>query len=254
MRPSKSLANDSIMKLVIDRGNTLYKTAVFDRDELVWVEAFESLPIGELEKIFSDFAIGSSILCSVGEKEPKETVDFLKAESCFLSMDDALEFPVRIAYKTVSTLGKDRLASVVGANALLKCRDALVIDAGSCICYDYVDAEAVYRGGAIAPGFAMKYKALHTFTANLPLLDLRETGTDLCACSTEDCIRSGVENGTMFEIEGMVNEFLSLHKDAALVLSGGDAERIAERLHRDAIVEKHLVLKGLNVILDANTK
>ena len=169
-------------------------------------------------------------------------------------MTEQLALPVRIAYKTPSSLGKDRIASVVGASQIVEGKSVLVIDAGSCICFDYIDKNAVYHGGSIAPGFEMKYKALHNFTADLPLLNLKSEDVDLCGQSTDMCMHSGVINGTLCEIRGFIDSYSEIDKDLTVMLSGGNADFIAERLNRNVIVEKHLVLQGLNVILDANTK
>ncbi len=242
------------MNFVIDRGNTLYKTAVFDGEKLVETECYEHLTLPTLRNIFSKWRIEKSILCSVAGKEADEVFDFLNANSKFVSMTDEVKFPIEISYKTQSTLGKDRIASVVGAADMFKGHSVLVIDAGSCICCDYLDRHSVYRGGSIAPGFAMKYKALHNFTANLPLLELEKEDVEVCGGATSECMQSGVVNGTLFELRGFVDAYLEMDKELAIVLSGGDCNYIAERLNREVIVEKHLVVRGLNVILDANTK
>ena len=242
------------MKLIIDRGNTFYKVAVFDNDELVELKTYRNLTIPDLEAAFLSFDIKKSIFCSVGGTEKTEILDFLKGNSEFVSMTEQLVLPIRIAYKTPLSLGKDRIASVVGASQVVKGKAVLVIDAGSCICFDYLGKDAVYHGGSIAPGLGMKYKALHNFTADLPLLDLESESIDLCGQSTDTCIHSGVINGTLCEISGIIDLYREIDKDLVVMLSGGDADFIAERLNRNVIVEKHLVLQGLNVILDANTK
>lgn len=242
------------MKLIIDRGNTLYKVAVFDKDKLVEVRTYHDLTVSDLNAAFLSFDIKKSIFCSVGGRENIEILNFIKENSEFVFMTEQLALPIRIAYKTPSSLGKDRIASVVGASQIMEGKSVLVIDAGSCICFDYIDKNAVYQGGSIAPGFEMKYKALHNFTADLPLLNLKSEDVGLCGQSTDMCMHSGVINGTLCEIRGFIDSYSEIDKDLTVMLSGGNADFIAERLNRNVIVEKHLVLQGLNVILDANTK
>lgn len=242
------------MKLIIDRGNTLYKVAVFDEDKLVEVRSYYDLTVSDLNATFLSFDIKKSIFCSVGGGKNTEILDFLKENSEFVFMTEQLALPIRIAYKTPSSLGKDRIASVVGASQIMEGKPVLVIDAGSCVCFDYIDKNAVYHGGSIAPGFEMKYKALHNFTADLPLLNLKSEDIGLCGQSTDMCMHSGVINGTLCEIRGFIDSYSEIDKDLTVMLSGGNADFIAERLNRNVIVEKHLVLQGLNVILDANTK
>ena len=242
------------MNLIIDRGNTLYKTAVFDGSDLKAVEAFKELSVSDLEKIFSKQRISKTILCSVGGKFEEDLIQYLKANTDCYSMDDDLTLPMSLAYKTPDTLGKDRIASVVGALSCAKGRSVIVIDAGSCLCVDYADGNSVYRGGSISPGIGMKYKALHTFTANLPLLDLDETNFGFCGSRTDECIHSGVINGTLFEINGFIEKYTENDETVEVFLTGGYADFIAGRLNREVIVDKHIVLKGLNVILDINAK
>lgn len=242
------------MKLIIDRGNTLYKVAVFDKDDLVELKTLDNLTISDLEMTFRSFDIKKSIFCSVGGDEKTEILNYLGKNSEFVPMASGLVLPIRIEYKTPYSLGKDRIASAVGASHIIKDKPLLIIDAGSCICFDYVDKNGVYGGGSIAPGFGMKYRALHNFTADLPLLNLEEGVINPCGQSTDACIHSGVVNGTLYEIGGFIDAYRKTDSELVVVLSGGDADFVAERLDRDVIVKKHLVLQGLNVILDANTK
>jgi type III pantothenate kinase len=240
------------MNLIIDRGNTLYKIAVFDNDTLIMEQSFQELTLSVLEKIFHTQRIEKTILCSVGGNVDKEIIEYLESKSIFRNMNDNLQLPISIAYKTPTTLGKDRIASVVGALEIVKGHSVIVIDAGSCICVDYADKDLVYQGGSISPGIKMKYRSLNTFTANLPLLDLAKEEIVVCGAETQECIHSGVINGSLYEIEGFIDYYLQKDNTAEVVLTGGDAELIAKRLNRKVILDKHIVLKGLNVILNAN--
>ena len=93
--------------------------------------------------------------------------------------------PITIDYDTPETLGMDRVAAAVGARVLSSSKDPLlVVDAGSCITIDLLDQNDVYRGGAIAPGLRMRFRALHEFTAALPLVDSDEQYTSLAGRNT----------------------------------------------------------------------
>ena len=78
--------------------------------------------------------------------------------------------PVINLYETPETLGYDRMAAVVAANEQFPGRDILVIDAGTCITYEFIDSLGQYHGGNISPGLQMRFKALHQFTGRLPLV------------------------------------------------------------------------------------
>ena len=69
------------------------------------------------------------------------------------------------------TLGIDRIALVSAAAHKYQDTNVLVIDAGTCITYDFLNSDNEYLGGAISPGLSMRYKSLHTFTDKLPLLE-----------------------------------------------------------------------------------
>ena len=97
-------------------------------------------------------------------------------------------------YKTPNTLGVDRIALVAGAVKQFPDKNVLVIDAGTCITYDFVSSDATYLGGAISLGIHMRYKALHQFTANLPLVSSLELDSFI-GKNTEESIISGVLNG-----------------------------------------------------------
>lgn len=242
------------MKLVIDRGNTRYKLAVFEKDDMVYFSSFPTLSISILENLFDKFDLRQTIISSVAGKEEKTVMNYLTDNTELFSMSDDLSLPIRIDYSTPSTLGKDRIAAAVAASVLYSGDAVLVIDAGSCVCFDFIDENKVYRGGSITTGIEMKYKALHTFTTDLPLIEGKHESVGLCENSTLGCIKSGVLNGTVAEIESMINRYLKEKNNIKIVLTGGDAGFIAERLDCDAIVEEQLVLKGLNIILDVNAK
>src|SRR5690606_17210513 len=111
--------------------------------------------------------------------------------------------PIVNAYSTPETLGNDRLANAVAANTMFPDQNCLVIDIGTCLKFDFVNAENKYLGGSISPGYQMRFRALHTYTEKLPLISPKHPN-ELIGSSTETSIRSGVYNGLLNEIEGMI--------------------------------------------------
>ena len=159
--------------------------------------------------------------------------------------------PLRNAYATPGTLGADRLASVVGAAGLRPGRDTLVVDAGTALKMDLVTADGTYHGGSIGPGLQMRLRALHTFTGRLPLLALpaADATIPLVGDSTTGSLLSGVVNGTVAEINGLLAQYQQRHPGIGVVLTGGDAAFLAARLPARIFVVPELVLLGLNRIL-----
>ena len=88
-------------------------------------------------------------------------------------------------------------------------------------------------------------------TENLPLVDLGDE-VDLIGKNTIQCIQSGVINGVLLEIDGMINRYKSQFSDLKVLLTGGDFQLFDKGLKNSIFADPDLVLKGLNEILDYN--
>ena len=189
-----------------------------------------------------------SIVSSVREYD-REVKNFLNKNYHFIELSSNTELPVSINYKTPETLGNDRIAGVCGASALFRGINILVIDAGTCITYDFIDKDKNYFGGGISPGIDIRFRALNTFTGNLPLVN-RTDNFDLIGDSTEGSIRSGVLNGVIAEIEGVIKRYKDRFGQLKIIFTGGDTIFFDKRLKNDIFALPNLVLVGLNEILD----
>lgn len=158
------------MNLAIDIGNTRTKLAVFDGDTLVRKEVWETLAISPLQDLAYNQKIEKVILSTVANV-PAEVEEFLKNQFHYLQLTTETPLPIRIRYKTPGTLGKDRIAAAAGAFHLYPGENCLVIDAGTCITSDVLNAQGEFLGGNISPGIEMRLKAMHHFTARLPLVN-----------------------------------------------------------------------------------
>ncbi len=239
------------MNLAIDIGNTLVKLAVFDKGHLTGLQVLEELTLPALEEFTAAHAgITAAILATVKDYPP--TVErYLQKHFRFLVYNTAVAVPLETSYATPSTLGADRLAAAVAAHALMPSTDILVVNAGTAITYDLITAAGEHLGGAISPGLMMRYKALHTFTGRLPLLD--EIGdTPLTGRSTAGSILSGVLNGTLAEVDGMIGRYRLSYPGIKTIMSGGDNNYFDKRLKNKTFAIPNLVLTGLNIILDYN--
>jgi type III pantothenate kinase len=248
------------MNIVVDRGNTLIKVGFFQKDQCLDVLTYNSLSgsqlveiIGEYEKKYPGhgkvrFGIISSVV-----KDSGSFINGLKDRITVLELNSTLPVPVRIRYKTPFSLGNDRIAAAVGAISLFPNADLLVIDAGTCITYDFTNRNHEFLGGGISPGISMRFKAMHTFTGNLPLVEgIKETG--LIGDSTVNSILSGVINGVFAEVEGIMDRYKSQFPDLMTVFTGGDLNYFDKYLKSDIFAVPNLVLKGLNGILEYNVK
>ncbi len=238
------------MKLVLDLGNTSQKLAVFSGEEMVFIEIPELITTNLLLNIFNQFAIDSAIISSVIHHD-KEIESVVHARCHCVVLDHNTPLPLVNKYESPETLGKDRLAAVVAGNHLFPHKDVLVIDAGTCIKYDFINSKSEYLGGAISPGLQMKFIALHTFTEKLPLVELNHFNS-LVGKNTSESLLSGVVNGSIAEIDGIIDRYSAIYPQIQVVLSGGDAEYLVSKLKNKTFAVSYIVLNGLKIILDYN--
>ena len=162
------------MKLIIDFGNTFTKLAVFKQEAIIEQYQFIHLKITDLITISEKYPDISSVMISSVIDYPVEIKLHLKSRYSFFELDSNTPIPIINRYKSPETLGKDRIAAVVAANNLFPNENVLVIDAGTCITFDFLNDKKEYLGGAITPGLKIRFKALHEFTNNLPLVEVKK--------------------------------------------------------------------------------
>ena len=182
------------MILVVDVGNTRIKAAVFEGAILLEIFVFTKIELEKnIENILNKFQkVAHLVVSSVGDVEKQSFLAFDSVLNiCFVSNEDP--FPFHNKYSTPKTLGIDRMVLAAGAVFQFPNQNRLVIDAGTCITYDFIDHQNNYLGGAITPGLRLRYESLHNYTAKLPLLAL-ESPKELIGNSTSNSIHSGVVN------------------------------------------------------------
>ena len=241
------------MNLCIDQGNSSTKIGIFNEDSLVETIVFEQLNTANIESLFARHALKACILSSVtGEYD--DVLRYLsekKVSVTLLTHTTPLPFVNR--YETLETLGKDRVAAVAGAAFLQPETDLLVIDAGTAITYDFIDAAGNYHGGNIAPGLDMRFRALHEFTRKLPLADLN-TEVSLLGKNTASALQAGVFHGTIFEVDGYIDQLKLKYPKLLTFLTGGSTIYLVTKLKSAIFAERNLVLIGLNRILLFNVQ
>ena len=239
------------MNLVVDLGNTRIKYALFSGSELKEVHIAEYAAIPVFKEIIKEKKIKHSIVSCVLNQLP-DFVNTLKEQTNYLEFTTQTKIPVKNLYRTASTLGSDRLAGVIGAQKLFPFKNVLVIDAGTCIKYNFINSQNEYLGGAISPGINMRFKALHNYTGKLPLLKADLNFNTLIGTTSDESILSGVMNGVLFEVEGTVNEYKKQYPDLTVVVTGGDSVFFEKRLKTPIFADHYLILKGLNEIIQYN--
>lgn len=238
-------------KLCLDLGNTRIKAAVFEGNELVFLQTYNKLSSEQLINLVSQQHITHSIISSV-RNHPSYFNEVLQKESkTFIELSHLTPIPIQNNYATPHTLGKDRLAAVVGAITLHPHNPVLVIDAGTCITFDFIDAQHTYQGGSISMGIEMRFRALNTFTDQLPLIERQPIG-NLIGNDTRQSILNGVIGGTIAELDGFIGHYCSQYPALIVLITGGDARFFESKLKSKIFARPNLVLLGLNKILDYN--
>jgi type III pantothenate kinase len=234
------------MVLTIDVGNTRIKGAVFEGSILLEYFIFvKSEHKKNIENILKKHKkLTHLVISSVGNLEKDAFLDFNNRLNVhFISHKDV--FPFVNKYATPQTLGIDRMVLAAGAMLQFPNQNRLVIDAGTCVTYDFIDETDTYHGGAIAPGLRLRYESLHNFTAKLPLLTL-ENPDFLIGKSTAESIHSGVVNGFVYEIDGFIDEYKALYSNFIIILTGGDTDFLAKRLKNTIFANSNFLLESLN--------
>jgi type III pantothenate kinase len=236
------------MLLAVDVGNTKIKAAVFEGSALMEKFVFDKEGVQKnFEKIFRAWPnIAQSILSSVG-RDDDGLLLLLKEKTGLITIDHNSQFPFRNTYTTPFTLGIDRMVLSAGAVLRFPGRNRLVIDAGTCVTYDFIDGSDAYLGGAISPGLGLRYGAMHNFTAKLPLL-YPEMPLNYIGNSTKEAMHSGVVNGMLHEVEGFVRQYSEEYQELTIILTGGDADFLAKRLKNTIFANSNFLLESLNLL------
>lgn len=237
--------------MIIDIGNTVAKLVAFDGDEPVEEIRTCNDSLSALGAFATKYAFTHGIVGTVKglTAEAEEQLRSLKIP--ILRFSPQTPVPITNRYKSPETLGADRLAAAVGASSLKPGKDLLIIDAGTCVTYEVIDAKGNYWGGNIAPGMQMRLRSLSEFTAKLPLVsaegDVPGMGYD-----TETAIRSGVLRGMKYEIEGYIRSMRRKYPHLLVFLTGGDKINFDTTIKSIIFADKFIVPRGLNKILDYN--
>lgn len=236
------------MLLTIDIGNTRIKCAVFEYDKILFKESFvRNDAEKKIKEIFYNFPeIVNSISSSVGNLD-KETFLLIEKNSNLTVVSNQTRMPFQNKYSTPNTLGVDRMVLTAGASIKYPKKNCLIIDAGTCVTYDFIDENNNYLGGAISPGIKLRYDSLHNYTAKLPLLEKKHPN-NFVGNSTDEAIHSGVINGVINEIEGFASQYFLKYEDLTVILTGGDAEFLAKRLKSTIFANSNFLLESLNLL------
>ncbi len=196
-----------------------------------------------------------AILCSVVPAATPRVSRFLRKTfhlPC-LELSAATVRGVGIDYPRPQSIGPDRLANAVAVKHHFGA-PAVVVDFGTAVTFDVVDAKGNYVGGIIAPGLNAMTDYLHEKTALLPRIRIREVSA-VVGKNTREAMLIGAVKG----YRGLIRELLGELKRALrrrrlpVVATGGCARLISAELPEITAVEPLLTLEGLRLVWAAGT-
>ena len=223
--------------ILLDIGNTHTRIACSNGAE---IRLLRRLPTAELspELIPEGEAAAASVCPWAAERLRGRGINFIGARTCCSRVD--------FSQVDASTLGADRVANAVAA-AEFHPLPALVIDCGSAISCELVDAERRFLGGAIAPGRRLMRMALCSGTAQLPEVALSRSRPERPGCNTAEAIQLGVDAGAVGlirELYGVLSRGIGL---ASVILAGGDRDFFAAYFPEWTVAPPEFTLQGVRL-------
>jgi type III pantothenate kinase len=166
---------------------------------------------------------------------------------------EARELPLHVSLEMPNHVGIDRLLDAVAANGLRPPgRPAVVVDAGSAVTVDWIEADGTFSGGAILPGLRLMAQALHDHTALLPLIPAPQAAPLAPGTSTP----AAMELGIYWSVVGGVQAVLAAYRrhfdaDPVVYLTGGDGAALVAALGPGVTHWPEMTLEGIRLAAEA---
>jgi type III pantothenate kinase len=236
--------------LCFDFGNTRLKCGIFKGKELKEVIVLDDDNINTIKRIVEDQNASKSILSSVVNHNP-DLETLLAEKTKFHKLNHHSKLPFATPVGKPETIGADRLALVAAAVYFYPKHHNLIIGLGSCITYNFVNKFHEFLGGAISPGLEMRFKAMHHFTAKLPLAE-PNSNFPLVGYDTKTNLQSGAILGMAKEMDGIINEYALKYSNFNVHLTGGDMRFFVPLLKNKIFANPHLIFNGLYALSESN--
>jgi type III pantothenate kinase len=167
-------------------------------------------------------------------------------------LDRCEDLPLRVLLERPDHVGMDRLLDAVAVNARRTPEvPAVVVDAGSAITVDWIDASGAFAGGVIVPGMRLMALALHEHTALLPLIEPPRLPPELPGLSTPAAMVVGVYWATVGAVDALVRQYQLLSTTRPMVFfTGGDGPLLHAQLGQGELCPL-LTLEGILLAAEA---
>jgi len=237
------------VNLIIEIGNTALKAALTEGTTLGKTFRYQGERMVDyiVSLIQREHPVMVTVACAY-ELSPSEILRLEKACTNLIVLDSS-KTEVLKDYGFPDYLSYDRAASLVAVRSMFAGKAVSVVDFGTTLTIDFIEANGAYAGGSISPGFRTRFKSLSRYAKSLPLVTIPEQ-PDLSGTSLQGSIEAGVINGIVFEIEG----YLASNPENITVFTGGDAIYFAKRMKNCIFAVCNLVLIGLAYITEEYVK
>jgi type III pantothenate kinase len=236
--------------LCFDFGNTRKKVAVFNKSKLFKTIVLDDDSAEIIQSLIDEYKADKSILSSVIEHNAA-IEELLAVKTKFHKLSHLTKLAFTTPVGKPETIGADRLALCAAAVHYYPKKHNLVIGMGSCVTYNFINKYHEFLGGAISPGMEMRLKAMHHFTAKLPLV-AADSNVPLIGYDTTTNLLSGAVLGLAKEIDGFVDSYKEKYGNFNVLLTGGDLVHLASHLKNKIFADPDLIFKGLYAISEVN--
>ena len=216
-------------------------------EERVVLEQFDEMA----KSLISNFSDIEALIYSDVSNQAGDFFRKLSAQFPIVVVDSQIRLPFDNSYKSPNSLGSDRIVLVAAACKIYPNTNVLIIDLGSCITYDFLDAHNCYQGGAISPGFEMRYKSMHHYTGKLPLLKLKKSDNPT-GKNTNQAIHAGIYFGILDEINSRIEYYDHKYDSLTVILTGGDANKLPKTLKNRIFANSNFLAEGMFHLLKLN--
>lgn len=239
-----------MITICFDFGNTRLKAAIFNEHNLVETTYLNDDSAPTIETVLNKYKPEHTILSSVIKHNPSIEA-LLAASSTFHKLSSLTKLNFTTPVGKPETIGADRLALIAAAVHFYPQKNNLVIGLGSCITYNFVNQAHQFLGGSISPGMHMRFKAMHDYTALLPL-EAETWNFPLIGYDTKTNLQSGVINGMATEIEGIIEKYEEKFNNFNVVLTGGNSSYFAGQFKSRIFADSNFLFKGLYALSQIN--
>ena len=238
--------------ICFDFGNTRKKLAIFDNDKLTTTLVLENDSVDTIQSLIDTYKPQKTILSSVVDHNPA-IEGVLSRQTKFHKLNHLTKLSFTTPVGKPATIGADRLALAAAAVHFYPGKHNFVIGMGSCVTYNFINKYNEFLGGAISPGLEMRLKAMHQFTAKLPLV-AADSNVPLIGYDTETNLQSGAVLGLAKEIDGFIDAYEEKFGNFNALLTGGDLVHLAPHLKNKIFADPELIFKGLYAISEVNNQ